>query len=236
MKMAHKHRLRETIITGGAKNVRSKPQESTIDLAVSAVVKNIQQKYAVKLRLEKAWRLHDIVGRLKNTFPQVDFFCNFKNSSMKPDGGIIFIKGKNADLFPILISEAKNQGTNDLRLSEGKPKQAKGNAIERLGKNVIGFRTALLNEAIFPFVCFGYGCDFDKGSSILDRVVTIAMFGQLNKLYLHNIGMRGEFNRGSFYFRRKEWSVQEMTEIMNDIAEKSIHYYYSKYGEKYFHA
>ena len=33
------------------------------------------------------------------------------------------------------------------------------NAIERLGKNVIGFRTALLNEAIFPFVCFGDGCD-----------------------------------------------------------------------------
>ncbi|MCQ3807647.1 MAG: hypothetical protein KTV16_10300 [Acidimicrobiia bacterium] len=52
---------------------------------------------------------------------------------------------------------------------EGKPKQAKGNAIERLGKNVIGFRTAMMNEAIVPFVCFGSGCDFADDSSILDR-------------------------------------------------------------------
>jgi hypothetical protein len=49
--------------------------------------------------------------------------------------------------------------------------------IERLGKNVIGFRTAMLKEDIMPFVCFGYGCDFEEQSSILDRVVTIAMFG-----------------------------------------------------------
>ena len=79
--------------------------------------------------------------------------------------------------YPILISEAKNQGTNDLRLQEGLTKQAKGNAIERLGKNVIGLRTALMRESIFPFVCFGYGCDFAPDSSILDRVTTIAMFG-----------------------------------------------------------
>ena len=37
-----------------------------------------------------------------------------------------------------------------------------------LGKNVIGFRAAMLTEAIMPFVCFGYGCDFDdsRASSI----------------------------------------------------------------------
>lgn len=55
----------------------------------------------------------------------------------------------------------KNQGTNDRRAREGLPRQAKGNAIERLGKNVIGLRAALMRESIFPFVCFGYGCDFE---------------------------------------------------------------------------
>ena len=55
----------------------------------------------------------------------------------------MYIVTKDEQKYPILITEMKNQGTNDLRLKEGKKKQAKGNAIERLGKNVIGFRTAL---------------------------------------------------------------------------------------------
>jgi len=53
-----------------------------------------------------------------------------------------------------------------------------GNAVERLGKNVIGFRAALMRESIFPFVCFGYGCDFANDSYILDRISTVAMFGR----------------------------------------------------------
>ena len=132
-----------------------------------------------------------------------------------------------------MIAEVKNQGTNDLRAEEGLPKQAKGNAIERLGKNLIGLRTALMRESIFPFVCFGYGCDFEANSSILDRVTTMAMFGQLNKTYLHN-EEGGKFNRGSFYFRPKQWTVQEMQEVMKDIAERSVLYYFSKYREDHF--
>jgi type II restriction enzyme len=46
-------------------------------------------------------------------------------------------------MYPVLIAEVKNQGTNDLRAEEGLLKQAKGNAIERLGKNLLGLRTAL---------------------------------------------------------------------------------------------
>ncbi len=136
--------------------------------------------------------------------------------------------------YPILISEVKNQGTNDLRLQEGLKAQAKGNAIERLGKNVIGLRTALVHETIFLFVCFGYGCDFSETSSILDRVVTIAMFGKLNTTHLHNSGDGGRLNRGSFYFRKPKWEVSEMQAIMYDIAERSVFYYFSKYGQDEF--
>jgi type II restriction enzyme len=106
-----------------------------------------------------------------------------------------------------------------------------GKAAVALGKNVVGFRTALLNESIFPFVCFGDGCDFAQDSSILDRVITISMFGKLNQIRVHNEGANGIFNRGSFYFREEKWTVKEMVSIMNDIAEKSIYYYFSKYGE-----
>jgi type II restriction enzyme len=154
---------------------------------------------------------------------------------MRPDGGILYLDSKDGkENFPILITEVKNQGTNDLRLSEGKPKQAKGNAIERLGKNVIGFRTALLHESIFPFVCFGDGCDFAQSSSILDRVITIAMFGSLNKTRVHNEGSNVNFNRGSFYFRSAKWTVAEMHKVMSEVAEKSVYYYFSKYGEEHF--
>ena len=165
----------------------------------------------------------------------MEFHHHHASSSIRPDGGILFIRGLPGDSlsYPILIAEVKNQGTNDLRAEEGLPKQAKGNAIERLGKNVIGLRTALLRESIFPFVCFGYGCDFEPDSSILDRVTTIAMFGELNRTYLHN-EEGGKFNRGSFYFRPAKWSVDEMFEVMKDIAERSVQYYFSKYKEDKF--
>ena len=153
---------------------------------------------------------------------------------MRPDGGILSLKALDGALFPILIVEVKNQGTNDLRREEGLPKQAKGNAIERLGKNVIGFRTAMLAETINPFVCFGYGCDFHEDSSILDRVVTVAMFGPLNKIHLTNEGDNGQFNRGSFFFREKQWTAREMRDVMWTIAERSIFYYFSKYGKERF--
>src|SRR3546814_17460064 len=65
----------------------------------------------------------------------------------------------------------KRQGTNDQRALEGKGKQSQGNAIERLGKILIGFRSALQYERIMLFDCFGWGIDFAPGQSILDRVI-----------------------------------------------------------------
>ncbi len=179
--------------------------------------------------------MKDIVAELRRTYPHTQFHYHFPTSSIRPDGGILHIRGKTGDkfMYPVLIAEVKNQGTNLLRAQEGLPKQAEGNAIERLGKNLIGLRTALMRESIFPFVCFGYGCDFENDSSILDRVSTMALFGRLNKTYLYD-EEGGKFNRGSFYFRPEPWSVDEMVKIMSDIAERSVLYYFSKYREGHF--
>lgn len=57
------------------------------------------------------------------------------------------------------------------------------------------------------------------------------MFGELNKIYLHN---QKVFNRGSFYFRKEKWSIKEMVSIMYEIAKKSIYYYFSKYNKNNF--
>ncbi|RKU11528.1 restriction endonuclease [Candidatus Poribacteria bacterium] len=234
--MANKKRLRElrsdTII-----NVTAKKQESELIKALIRVVYHLEDRFAKRITLahEKQWYLKDIINELRPYFPNTDLHCHFESTYMKPDGGILTIKSREDDIltYPILISEVKNQGTNDLRAKEGLRRQAQGNAIERLGKNLIGFRTALLRESIFPFVCFGYGCDFEETSAILDRISTMAMFGKLNKTYLHN-QEDGQFNRGSFYFREDEWSAEEMFDIMKDIAERAVLYYFSKYREEHF--
>ncbi len=234
--MARKHQIREQR-AGTVINVTSKKQESGIIKALRQVVDRLDRKFARKISLahEKQWYLKDIVAELRHTYPDTTFRYHFDSSSIRPDGGILHIRGKAEDklMYPVLIAEVKNQGTNDLRAEEGLPRQAKGNAIERLGKNLIGLRAALMREAIFPFVCFGYGCDFEGDSSILDRVSTMAMFGELNKTYLHN-EEGGKFNRGSFYFRPKPWSVDEMVNVMADIAERAVLYYFSKYRENHF--
>jgi type II restriction enzyme len=234
--MARKHDLRR-LRKGTVINVTSQKQESDVVQALHLVEKSLRQTYQDRLVLSHvgSWSLHQIVQELKHTYPDVDFHYHFDSSSIRPDGGILCVKAKKPGpvTFPILIAEVKNQGTNDLRQKEGLKKQAKGNAIERLGKNVIGLRTALMRESIFPFVCFGYGCDFAPDSSILDRVTTIAMFGHLNKTYLFE-QEQGRFNRGSFYFRQEKWSVKEMAEVMGDVAKRSILYYFSKYGENSF--
>jgi len=234
--MARKHQLRVQR-TGTVINATSKEQESDVIQALVQVEEHLGTTFGNKVSLvhKKRWYLKDIVAELRHSYPETQFDYHFNTTYIQPDGGVLYIQGGPDDTltYPILISEVKNQGTNDRRAKEGLPKQAKGNAIERLGKNLIGLRAALMRESIFPFVCFGYGCDFEATSSILDRVSTMAMFGELNTTHLHN-DEGGKVNRGSFYFRPQKWSVAEMVPIMKDIAERSVLYYFSKYREDQF--
>ncbi|HEX3239117.1 MAG TPA: EcoRI family type II restriction endonuclease [Solirubrobacterales bacterium] len=231
--MAEKHRLRLNR-AGTIINLTSRQQETALGGALKVTTAELLDQFGLELTHKKRWKLTDIVSRLSADFPDIDFYTPSAQASMNPDGGILSITDHDGIEYPILISEVKNQGTNDLRAAEGKKPQAKGNAIERLGKNVIGIRAAMLSEGIVPFVCFGYGVDFDEGSSILDRVATIAMYGSLNKIYVVNAGTQDQFNRGSFFFRGPEWSEAEMTQILIEIGTRSIHYYFAKYGESYF--
>lgn len=210
----------------------SSKQKKQLHQAVKRVAATIVEKFpGIVIDWEQKLRLVDIIEALRFNFPHVTFAKPLTTSSIKPDGGFLYLRNNNGDRFPILITEKKNQGTNDIQELEGKKKQSRGNAIERLGKNVIGLRTFLLSENIFPFVCFGDGCDFEEGSSICDRVITISMFGELNKQHLHNIP---PFNRGAFYFRSEQWMEDEMFRLSLDIAISSTYYYFSRYGRSSF--
>lgn len=216
-------------------NTVSKRQEKLLNTAVDAVCESLISLFpGIRIEHKKRIYLGEIVENINKYFPEVDSFYQSDGSFMAPDGGILYLKNHNDENYPILIGEKKNQGTNDIRVIEGKSKQAKGNAIERLGKNVIGLKAMLANESIFPFVCFGDGCDFAEGSSILDRVATIAVFGELNKVCLHDAANLPQFKRGTYYFRAEEWTLEEMYDRCLDIAKRSIYYYFSKYGEESF--
>lgn len=216
-------------------NRTSKHEDEQIATVVKSVMNDLIAEFNVQLVWIKKIMIKTVISELREKFPDVSFADpEVAKSFMSPDGGITYLVDKDHNMYPILIGEVKNQGTNAARLREGLPKQAKGNAVERLGKNVIGFRTYMLNEAIFPYVCFGDGCDFEKGSSILDRVSTIAMFGALNEDHTFNAGPNGVFNRGSYYFKSDNWTIEELYDIMYEIAKRSIYYYFSKYGESSF--
>lgn len=199
-------------------------------VAVKSVIKKIEKNFGLKIEHQDRLFLREIVSHLRAHFPDINFKNHFDNTFLKPDGGFVFILDKTGKKYTILISEAKRQGTNDLRVEEGLDRQAKGNAIERLGKNLIGFKSWLASENILPFVAFGEGVDFAPDSSILDRVSTMAMFAPLNTIEVQNLGVDGRFVRGSFYFREQPWKPEEMEPILYDIAERAIYYYFSKLG------
>jgi hypothetical protein len=54
-------------------------------------------KFGVKLEHESNLYLKDIVDKLKEIYPDVDFYYNFDTSSMRPDGGILYMVAKDGN-------------------------------------------------------------------------------------------------------------------------------------------
>ena len=231
--MAKREQLR-SLRKGTVINVKSSKMEKELIVSLKECESFLDSNYEIFLEHVSQVYLSEITEMLSRDDQTTTFDFHKVTSTLRPDGGILFIKAQDGKRYPILISEAKRQGTNDDRALEGLKKQSKGNAIERLGKNVIGFRAMCVNESIFPFVVFGQGIDFEEGSSILDRVSVIALFNPLNRTSVHNEGVAKNLQRGSFYFRVQKWTVDEMTSVMIDIAKQSIEYYFGKYGKDIF--
>ncbi len=197
--------------------------DKAIDVAVAEVTSMLAAKYpSLTFSHQKRMMLTDIVAGLAVEFPQYQpiFGDTRETSFITPDGGFLYATDAAGKTKIILIAEVKRQGTNNKRALEGKPKQAQGNAIERLGKNLIGIRAIFKNDPVLPFVCFGQGEDFKAGSSILDRIVTMNEFFPLNKTYVQKA--YGPFEPVSMYFRKNDWSGDEMVQIMFDIANQAV--------------
>jgi type II restriction enzyme len=225
--MANSDFLRKNKNQHSVKNSISKKMDGDIDVAIATLIRTLKKRHPeLTFEHKKKLFLTEIIANLSPHYPEMgeSFAKVMKESFIKPDGGFLYATDKSGKKHIILIAEVKRQGTNDKRLREGLKKQSKGNAIERLGKNMIGIRAIFKNEAIIPFVCFGCGDDFQDGSTIRDRVITINEFFPLNKFFITK--NHSPFEPVSMFFHQEDWTTLEMFKIMERIAEAAIEHYF----------
>jgi len=194
------------------------------------VIQRLQKKYP-ELIFEHVSKLmlSVVIDGMGERYPQYkDRIAKVMGTSfIKPDGGFLYATDKKGNRRLVLVAEVKRQGTNDKRILEGLKKQAKGNAIERLGKNLIGIRMLFKEESILPFVCFGSGDDFKEGSSIRDRVITMNEYFPLGEVFVKKEFL--PFEPVSMLFRSKKWGVKEMATVMEGVANVSIEHYFGQH-------
>ena len=150
--------------------------------------------------------------------PEPEYKPHSKGSGVKPDGGILFAK-INGKLYPILVCEAKKQGTNDVRMAEGKKKQGKGNAIERAFKNFEEFRIYFEKYDYFPYLIFAYGYDFEDGSSINDRMDAMTRYKPRNEEYIFN-----DRQLATIYVQDKPFTDQQIFDRIKNVSTQVINH------------
>ena len=199
----------------------------------------LQEKFAYdlngslyKLQLQESISYGDMISMIKAGGLRKEFDDVFGDRTIKPDGGIILLEHEfDESSRVVLVSEAKRQGTNKERMAEGHERQAQGNAIERLGKNLTGIKAMMNHEHITPFVCFGWGCDFTedyKGDFVMAKISMMNEFYKLNKIYVYKRdgdSIRNRYAPVSMYFREEQWAREEMFEILKEVGEDAMRYY-----------
>lgn len=229
--MAHSDRLRN-IDKGNIFNKEAREQEANLSEVIPDVKLELERLYpqytflckSIMSKKEIAFRTEAITG--------LPYHIENNRAHIKPDGKILMVVI--GDIFYIiLVSESKKQGTNDKREKEGKEKQAQGNAIERVFKNVSEINNLLIDEDIFPYIVFGSGCDFETGSSILDRISSLTFGLSFNKIYLYKrkTKLGSSISLCSTFVRNKIWNIEETFDVCIEVASQATQYYIEKYGK-----
>ena len=68
----------------------------------------------------------------------------------------------------------------------------------------------------------------DECGTVMSKVVMLNEFYPINKIYVFKKDGNANLNSYapvSMYFREEQWTVQEMTDIMKEIAETSFRYW-----------
>ena len=97
---------------GAVINATSKKQETNLIQALNLVAADLDAKFpGANFTHEKSWPLKEIVGELRQTYPEVDFHYHLERSNILPDGGFLYIESRAESglRYPVLISEVKTR-------------------------------------------------------------------------------------------------------------------------------
>lgn len=163
---------KQHISSGGASGIFGKSAQGhdrsvrRAGMSVFDALKREYQKY--EFRFREAIGKHEINNKLNSIDKRLGKTLFVKESSIKPDGGIIEVKDKDQQWRIVLVSEAKYQGKDVENIRAGvlvgKNKDQNlmvaGNAIERVYKNINEIRNFMLDEFHFPYAVFLQGSNF----------------------------------------------------------------------------
>ena len=239
--MSQHDSLRERTEQHKPKNSKSKIDDKEVYQAMELVKQYLKSKKDFQSYFESDWDLEFsaeieikyMIDFIKRKKIRSEFCYDCVDRKIIRDGGVLYLVNKKKnEKSPLVIAEIKRQGTNKERLQEGKSKQATGNAIERLGKNLTGIKAMMNYEKITPFICFGWGCDFaidtPETLTVRSKIIVMNEFYNLNQIYVFKRDGNSDvnyFSPVSMFFREERWTIPEMFEKMKEIAEASIRYY-----------
>ena len=214
--------LRERIEQHKIKNIESKKDDEQAKNIADELVFILEELYPSHSFERKSQLTYKQIFSVQKELKSVERKINplFEDRKIIPDGGVIWMDKK----YPILITEMKRQGTNKERLKEGKTRQAVGNAIERLGKNVLACKTMFENVPIFPFICFCRGCDFLE-ATVLSKLYALNSFYDINIFY----GDLSSYVEKPFNIytntTEEQWDNDFLAEKMLETAINAIEYF-----------
>ncbi|MCD8213148.1 MAG: restriction endonuclease [Campylobacter sp.] len=192
--MSNGDKLRQNLNQHLPKNTKSKQDDKNISIAMQNVIEYLNDRFkdignfkGFCIDFEKSLSIKAMIENIRHSNVRKQFDYTYEANAIKPDGGFLILKKIGDENYQklLLAAEMKRQGTNDKRQKEGKDKQAQGNAIERLGKNLTGIKAMMNHEDITPFLCFGSGCDFaDNSTTVPAKISTLNEFYYLNRTYI----------------------------------------------------
>ena len=189
-------------------NKELKNQEKEFEEIVFKVKEELESKYNINIVFEKKLYLYEIADKLDKLYNEKHYFGS-KKSFINPTGGFLFVN-VNDEKLPILISEVENKE------ADNEKNQLDENIIDILEEKVMALRKFTEKEKIFPFVCFGYGNNFKRKSTVLDEIYAISGFSPINEINLED---------GSFFFQVEKHSKRDIYLKMLEIAEESLKHY-----------
>ena len=194
----------------GTYNKKARLLEGNLyDTTATTLISELQERYPSYLfKLKRRLYKTEIARNLG----KLNWKPESANPYILPDGGVLYLVVDGVE-YPILVGEAKQQGTNDKRKEEGKKPQSLGNAIERACKNFLELRTYFKPYDYFPYQLFVAGCDFKKGSSIVDRLDVMTDYEPRNEDYTFH-----EDKLASIWMREETWTPEEIYDRLYETA------------------